>query len=169
MVDVVLKIGIFIGVGWVAKWRYISTQMKGGFFSCVIRSQLQLCYDESKLDFQGNTKRASDSRKQVFWLLLSNGAELLPKAQHHCYNTALIFIRRVGVVPIYEYQCEACSQTVEKLQKISDAPLVDCEACGKPRLKKMISSAGFRLKGQGWYETDFKSTGQKNLATSSSS
>jgi putative FmdB family regulatory protein len=67
-------------------------------------------------------------------------------------------------VPIYEYQCESCSHGLEALQKLSDAPLVDCPACGKASLKKQISAAGFRLSGGGWYETDFKSGKKKNLA-----
>ncbi len=67
-------------------------------------------------------------------------------------------------MPIYEYQCESCSHGLEALQKLSDAPLVDCPACGKASLKKQISAAGFRLSGGGWYETDFKSGKKKNLA-----
>lgn len=67
-------------------------------------------------------------------------------------------------MPIYEYQCESCNHELEALQKLSDAPLVDCPACGKPNLKKQISAAGFRLAGGGWYETDFKSGKKKNLA-----
>lgn len=67
-------------------------------------------------------------------------------------------------MPIYEYECKACGHKKEALQKISDAPLVDCPECNKPDLKKMISAAGFRLKGGGWYETDFKSGGKKNIA-----
>jgi len=67
-------------------------------------------------------------------------------------------------MPIYEYQCRACGHKFEKLQKISDEPLRDCPHCKKPDLKKLISAAGFRLKGGGWYETDFKSGGKKNLA-----
>ncbi len=67
-------------------------------------------------------------------------------------------------MPIYEYQCESCSHSLEALQKLSDAPLVDCPACGKASLKKQISAAGFRLSGGGWYETDFKSGKKKNLA-----
>lgn len=59
-------------------------------------------------------------------------------------------------MPIYEYKCDACGQHLEKLQKISDAPLVDCPECGKASLHKLVSAAGFRLKGTGWYETDFK-------------
>ena len=68
-------------------------------------------------------------------------------------------------MPIYEYQCTACGESHDALQKLSDAPLVDCPACGEPELKKKISAAGFRLTGGGWYETDFK-TGdkKKNLA-----
>lgn len=67
-------------------------------------------------------------------------------------------------MPIYEYRCEHCGHELEALQKISDAALVDCPACGHASLKKLISAAGFRLKGGGWYETDFKSSGRRNLA-----
>lgn len=59
-------------------------------------------------------------------------------------------------MPIYEYQCAACGHEHEALQKISAEPLVSCPACNEPELKKKISAAGFRLKGNGWYETDFK-------------
>jgi putative FmdB family regulatory protein len=71
-------------------------------------------------------------------------------------------------MPIYEYQCESCSHGLEALQKLSDAALVDCPACGKASLKKQISAAGFRLSGGGWYETDFKSGKKKNIAGDSS-
>ena len=64
-------------------------------------------------------------------------------------------------MPFYEYRCEACGHELEALQKLSDAPLTDCPACGKPDLKKLISAAGFRLKGGGWYETDFKGGSKK--------
>lgn len=66
-------------------------------------------------------------------------------------------------MPFYEYQCQACGEHHEALQKLSEAPLQDCPACGKPQLKKLISAAGFRLKGGGWYETDFKSDKKRNL------
>jgi putative FmdB family regulatory protein len=66
-------------------------------------------------------------------------------------------------MPIYEYRCESCGEHLEKLQKLSDDPLEICPSCGKPELKKLISAAGFRLKGSGWYETDFKKDKQKNL------
>ena len=69
-------------------------------------------------------------------------------------------------MPIYEYQCQACEHKLEKLQKISDEPLKDCPECGKQELKKLVSAAGFRLSGSGWYETDFKSKNQKNLSKS---
>jgi putative FmdB family regulatory protein len=72
-------------------------------------------------------------------------------------------------MPIYEYQCQACEHELEKLQKLNDAPLTDCPECGKSALKKKISAAGFRLKGGGWYETDFKTGKKKNLAGSSDS
>ena len=67
-------------------------------------------------------------------------------------------------MPIYEYRCQACGHELEKLQKLSDAPLVDCPACEQPSLSKLVSAAGFRLKGGGWYETDFKKDGKRNLA-----
>jgi putative FmdB family regulatory protein len=67
-------------------------------------------------------------------------------------------------MPIYEYRCAECGHEMEKLQKISDTPLVECPACGKPALQKLVSAAGFRLKGGGWYETDFKSGKKKNVA-----
>jgi putative FmdB family regulatory protein len=66
-------------------------------------------------------------------------------------------------MPIYEYRCEACGHKLEALQKMSDAPLTECPECGKPALKKVLSAAGFRLKGSGWYETDFKSGNKKNI------
>lgn len=67
-------------------------------------------------------------------------------------------------MPIYEYQCKSCGHQLETLQKISDDPLTDCPACTLPELQKKISAAGFRLKGGGWYETDFKTGSKKNLA-----
>lgn len=67
-------------------------------------------------------------------------------------------------MPIYEYQCQSCQHDMEALQKMSDEPLKDCPKCEEPALKKKISAAGFRLKGGGWYETDFKSGNKKNLA-----
>jgi putative FmdB family regulatory protein len=67
-------------------------------------------------------------------------------------------------MPIYEYQCEACGHELEALQKISDAPLLECPHCKAPQLRKKISAAGFRLKGGGWYETDFKSGNKKNVS-----
>jgi len=69
-------------------------------------------------------------------------------------------------MPIYEYQCKSCGHTLEAIQKISEDPLKDCPACGKADLSKLVSAAGFRLKGGGWYETDFKGDKdkKKNLA-----
>lgn len=72
-------------------------------------------------------------------------------------------------MPIYEYQCQSCGHEHEALQKLSDAPLIHCPACTEPELKKKISAAGFRLKGGGWYETDFKSGAKKNVAGENSS
>jgi putative FmdB family regulatory protein len=67
-------------------------------------------------------------------------------------------------MPIYEYQCEACDHKMEKLQKLSDEPLKVCPICNELRLNKLVSAAGFRLKGEGWYETDFKTGKKKNVA-----
>jgi putative FmdB family regulatory protein len=72
-------------------------------------------------------------------------------------------------MPIYEYECKSCGHRLEAIQKISDEPLTDCPECNEPELKKLISAAGFRLKGGGWYETDFKSSKKKNLAQSDAS
>jgi len=66
-------------------------------------------------------------------------------------------------MPFYEYQCTKCGHEEEVLQKISDKPLKKCPACGKSSMKKKVSAAAFRLKGGGWYETDFKSGPKKNL------
>lgn len=67
-------------------------------------------------------------------------------------------------MPIYEYQCSACGHRMEAIQKMADQPLKDCPNCNEPQLSKLVSAAGFRLKGSGWYETDFKSGNKKNLA-----
>jgi putative FmdB family regulatory protein len=60
-------------------------------------------------------------------------------------------------MPFYEYECSACKFYVESLQKISDPPLKKCPSCGKETMQRLISAPVFRLKGSGWYETDFKS------------
>ena len=60
-------------------------------------------------------------------------------------------------MPIYEYRCDACGHYLDALQKIADAPLRDCPACGASALRRLVSAPNFRLKGSGWYETDFKS------------
>ena len=66
-------------------------------------------------------------------------------------------------MPIYEYQCDNCGHKLEKLQKISDEPLKICPQCSNHSLKKLVSAAAFRLKGGGWYETDFKTGDKKNV------
>ena len=66
-------------------------------------------------------------------------------------------------MPIYEYRCAQCGHELEVLQKISDPPREICPACNAPALQKLISPVGFRLKGSGWYETDFKQKNRKNL------
>ena len=69
-------------------------------------------------------------------------------------------------MPIYEYRCAACGHKLEALQKFTEAPLSDCPVCGKKSLSKLISLAGFHLKGSGWYATDFKNSGAKPAAKS---
>ena len=69
-------------------------------------------------------------------------------------------------MPFYEYQCKNCGHDLEAMQKINDAPLKKCPHCGKSQLQRLMSAPVFRLKGGGWYETDFKGDGdnKKNLA-----
>jgi len=69
-------------------------------------------------------------------------------------------------MPIYAYQCQACRHSLDALQKLSDDPLRDCPQCGAPSLRKQLTAPVFRLKGGGWYETDFKTDNRRNLAES---
>ena len=64
-------------------------------------------------------------------------------------------------MPIYEYRCSSCGHQQEFLQKVSDAPHTRCTQCGKATFSKMVTAAGFQLKGSGWYATDFKGGGTK--------
>ena len=66
-------------------------------------------------------------------------------------------------MPIYDYKCSDCEHQIEVIQKISDKPRVTCPKCNKKTLKKLISAPSFRLKGGGWYETDFKTGSKKNI------
>jgi putative FmdB family regulatory protein len=68
-------------------------------------------------------------------------------------------------MPIYEYRCATCGFEKEYLQKVSDPLLTDCPDCGKPTFNKLVSAAGFQLKGNGWYATDFKNNGKKPAAS----
>ncbi len=70
-------------------------------------------------------------------------------------------------MPIYEYRCNGCGHEMELMQRMSDDPMKDCPVCKESKLKKLISAAGFRLKGSGWYETDFKNS--KNSKSSKDS
>lgn len=71
-------------------------------------------------------------------------------------------------MPIYEYLCVACGHELDALQKLSDELLVHCPHCGEPQLKRKLSAPRFRLKGSGWYETDFKSDKRRNISESDS-
>ena len=64
-------------------------------------------------------------------------------------------------MPIYEYRCAACGHQDDHLQKVSEAPLSKCPACGKKKYQKQLTAAGFQLKGSGWYASDFKGGGKK--------
>ena len=66
-------------------------------------------------------------------------------------------------MPIYAYACTECNHELDALQKVADDPLTECPECGKPALKRLLSAPRFRLKGKGWYETDFKTDNQRNL------
>jgi putative FmdB family regulatory protein len=66
-------------------------------------------------------------------------------------------------MPIYEYECRDCGHVFDALQKMSDQPLTACPACSQPGLRKLLSAPNFRLKGGGWYETDFKNKNKRNL------
>lgn len=72
-------------------------------------------------------------------------------------------------MPIYEYRCHICGHELEKIQRMNDAPLTDCPDCGAAELRRLVSAPGFRLKGSGWYETDFKQDGKRNLHDSQQS
>ena len=72
-------------------------------------------------------------------------------------------------MPIYEYRCASCGHQQEFLQKVSDAPLAICTQCGKASFSKMVTAAGFQLKGSGWYATDFKNSGAKPAAKTAES
>ena len=67
-------------------------------------------------------------------------------------------------MPIYEYECKNCDHSFDELQKMNDASLVDCPSCGESALARLLSAPSFRLKGGGWYETDFKKDNQRNVA-----
>ena len=69
-------------------------------------------------------------------------------------------------MPIYEYRCSSCGHQQEFLQKVSDPPRTECPKCQKPALTKLLSAAGFQLKGSGWYVTDFRNSGAKPAAKS---
>ena len=72
-------------------------------------------------------------------------------------------------MPIYGYACKSCDHSFDALQKMSEPRLVDCPECGAASLKKQLSAPKFRLKGQGWYETDFKTGDKRNLVADSDS
>jgi putative FmdB family regulatory protein len=72
-------------------------------------------------------------------------------------------------MPIYEYRCSACGVEKEYLQKVSEPLLTNCPECGKPTFEKLVSAAGFQLKGSGWYVTDFKNKNAKPAADKSTS
>ena len=67
-------------------------------------------------------------------------------------------------MPIYEYACRSCEHRFETIQRASEDALVDCPSCGEAELKKLLSAPNFRLKGSGWYETDFKTGDKRNVA-----
>jgi putative FmdB family regulatory protein len=73
-------------------------------------------------------------------------------------------LHKGSAMPIYAYRCGACGHEKDILQKVSDAPLTTCPACGAEAFSKQLTAAGFQLKGSGWYATDFKGSGAKPAA-----
>ncbi|HLS86541.1 MAG TPA: zinc ribbon domain-containing protein [Burkholderiales bacterium] len=69
-------------------------------------------------------------------------------------------------MPIYEYRCDACGHQEEHLQKVSEPPLTACPSCQKSSYRKLLSAAGFQLKGSGWYATDFRNSGKPSSGAS---
>ena len=67
-------------------------------------------------------------------------------------------------MPIYAYRCNGCSHEFDTIQKMSDEPLLNCPECNQPQLAKQVTAPAFRLKGSGWYETDFKTGDKKNIS-----
>jgi putative FmdB family regulatory protein len=67
-------------------------------------------------------------------------------------------------MPIYAFACDACGHHFDRLQKLSDPDPAECPACGKPAVRRQVTAPSFRLAGGGWYETDFKKDGKRNLA-----
>ncbi len=67
-------------------------------------------------------------------------------------------------MPIYAFQCQACGHAFERLQRLADADPTDCPECAQPRVQRQLTAPSFRLAGSGWYETDFKKDGKRNLA-----
>jgi len=84
------------------------------------------------------------------------------------YNFAFLINGLDTTMPIYAYRCGSCGHAKDVLQKLSDAPLSTCPACGAETFQKQITAAGFQLKGSGWYVTDFKGGGSSATATSAS-
>ena len=72
-------------------------------------------------------------------------------------------------MPIYDYKCSKCEHQIEVIQKVNDEPKTFCTKCKSESLKKLVSAPSFRLKGGGWYETDFKTGKKKNISTNESS
>jgi putative FmdB family regulatory protein len=85
------------------------------------------------------------------------------KIMRRSFNSARL---RQRIMPIYEYRCDNCGHELEAFRKISEEPLLACPQCSQDALVKKVSAAGFRLKGSGWYETDFKSGKKKNVSSS---
>jgi len=77
------------------------------------------------------------------------------RAAYNCGFCSTAF-QQAFIMPIYAYKCESCGHAKDVLQKISDAPLTECPACGQSTFSKQLTAAGFQLKGSGWYATDFR-------------
>jgi len=104
---------------------------------------------------------AARFRKRAIAVKPENPETGMPPTIKHSAIIPHFEISRNKSMPFYEYQCTNCGHKLEALQKISDKPLTQCPNCEMATLKKLVTAAAFRLKGSGWYETDFKNSGKK--------
>lgn len=107
--------------------------------------------------------RASATISMAGQLIPTTGTRTATPAGTRTARASAVVTRNPRM-PIYEYRCQGCGHELEALQKFDEGPLRKCPECGALKLKRLVSAPSFRLKGTGWYETDFKKDGKKKLA-----